>query len=132
MTCVFRLKNYSNPLILKMFDTEKQLINCKYENIKESFQEIFKRFISPFYLPVLSLIACLIIIKSKDDYKYNKYKFGLFFLGVSAIIISEISIKYSSINVFQNIYLVSLPALFFLSIYLYFKIKLKKPNLINP
>ena len=114
-----------------MFKTEKVLINCRIENIADSFQEIFKRIISPLYLLVLSLIACLIIIKSKDDYNYTKYKFGLFMLGVITIIVSEISIKYSTANTLQNIYLLSLPILFFQFNYFYFKIKLRKPNLVK-
>ena len=129
LTCIVRLKYFHNTFLLNMFKTEKVLINCRIENIADSFQEIFKRIISPLYLLVLSLIACLIIIKSKDDYKYTKYKFGLFMFGVITIIVSEISIKYSSANTFQNIYLLSLPILFFLFIYSYFKIKLRKPNL---
>jgi hypothetical protein len=47
------------------------------------------------------------------------------------IIISEISIKYSSSNILENIYLVSLPILLFFFIYIYFKIKLSKPVMIN-
>ena len=72
--------------------------NCKINNISTSFQEIFKRIISPLYLLVLSLIACLIIIKSKDDYKYTKYKFGLFIFGVITIIVSEISINHKHVG----------------------------------
>ena len=74
LSCIVKLKNFHNTFLLNMLDTEKDLINCKIENIASSYQEVLKRFISPFYLFVLSLIACLIIIKSKDDYKYIKYK----------------------------------------------------------
>ena len=100
-------------------------------NIKISFQETFKRIILPFYLPVLTLIASLIIIKSKDDYEFFKYKLVLFVFGVMTIIISEISMRYSSSNILENIYLVSLPILLFFFIYIYFKIKLRKPAMIN-
>ena len=95
------------------------------------FQEIFKRIILPFYLPVLTLIASLIIIKSKDDYEFFKFKFGLFILGVMTIIISEVSIRYSSSNILENIFFVSLPILLFFFIYIYFKVKLRKPVMIN-
>ena len=131
LSCIVKLKNFHNTFLLNMLDTEKDLINCKIENIASSYQEVLKRFISPFYLFVLSLIACLIIIKSKDDYKYIKYKFGLFILGVIAIIISEVSINYSSPNIFQNIYLISLPILLFFFVYVYFQIKIKKSKLIT-
>jgi len=129
--CIINLKNIPSSFIIDKFKTKKKLINCMMNNITISFQETFKRIILPFYLPVLTLIASLIIIKSKDDYEFFKYKVGLFIFGVITIIISEISIKYSSPNIIENIYLVSLPILLFFFIYIYFKIKLRKPLMIN-
>ncbi|MBC8308650.1 MAG: LptF/LptG family permease [Pelagibacterales bacterium] len=131
LACIVRLKNFNNAYISNIFITNKKLNNCIAENLNDTFQEIFKRLISPFYLLTLSLIACLIIIKSKDDYEYFKHKFGLFILGIITIIISEISIKYSSTNTIQNIHIYSLPILFLVIFYLYIKLKLKKPNLIR-
>ena len=131
LACIVRLKNFNNAYISNIFITNKKLNNCVAENLNDTFQEVFKRLISPFYLLTLSLIACLIIIKSKDDYEYFKYKFGLFVLGVITIIISEISIKYSSTSTIQNIHIYSLPMLFLVTFYLYIKLKLKKPNLIR-
>jgi len=126
LACLAKLKNFNNVYISNIFLNNRKLNNCIPENLKDIFQEIFKRLISPFYLMTLSLIACLIIIKSKDDYEYFRHKFGLFILGVITIIISEISIKYSSANIPQNIHIFSLPILFLITIYLYIKFKLKK------
>ncbi len=131
LSCIVRLKNFNNGYISNFFATNKKLNNCIEKNLKDTFQEIFKRLISPFYLLTLCSIACVIIIKSKDDYEFLKHKFVLFVLGVITIIISEISIKYSSTNTLQNIYIFSLPVLFLIIIYFYIKFKLKKPNLIN-
>ena len=131
LACIVRLKNFNNNYISNVFITNKKLNNCVEENLNDTFQEVFKRLISPFYLLTLSLIACLIIIKSKDDYEYFKHKFGLFILGIITIIISEISIKYSSTSIIQNIHIYSLPILFLVTFYLYIKLKLKKPNLIR-
>jgi len=131
LSCIVRLKNFNNGYISNFFATNKKLNNCIEKNLKDTFQEIFKRLISPFYLLTLCSIACVIIIKSKDDYEFLKHKFVLFVLGVITIIISEISIKYSSANTIQNIYIFSLPVLFLIIIYFYIKFKLKKPNLIN-
>ena len=74
LACIVRLKNFNNNFVSNFFTTNKKLNNCIPENLNDSFQEIFKRFVSPLYLLTLSLIACLIIIKSKDDYNYFKYK----------------------------------------------------------
>jgi len=131
IACIVRIKKFSSSFVVNKFKTNKFLINCQLDNIKISFEEIFKRIILPFYLPVLTLIASLIIIKSKDDYEFFKYKFGLFILGVMTIIISEVSIRYSSSNILENIFFVSLPILLFFFIYIYFKVKLRKPVMIN-
>ena len=131
IACIAKLKNFQSSFIINKFKTKKSLINCHMNNIKISFQETFKRIILPFYLPVLTLIASLIIIKSKDDYKFSKYKIGLFIFGVTTIIISEVSMRYSSSSILENIYLVSLPVLLFFFIYIYFKIKLRKSVMIN-
>ena len=131
LACIVNVKNFPSSFIVDKFKTKKNLMNCKIDNMKISFQETFKRIILPFYLPVLTLIASLIVIKSKDDYEFFKYKIGLFIFGVITIIISEISIRYSSSSIIENIYLVSLPILLFFFIYIYFKIKLRKPTMIN-
>ena len=129
--CIVKLKNFPSSFIIDKFKTKKTLMNCRINNIKISFQETLKRIILPFYLPVLTLIASLIIIKSKDDYEFFQYKLCLFIFGVMTIIISEISIRYSSSNILENIFFISIPILLFFFIYIYFKIKLKKPVMIN-
>jgi len=120
----------------KFFDNKKlnfknSRINCNLDNYKDYFQEIFKRIFLPFYLPILSLVACLTIIKSKDDYKFEKYKFILFVIGVIVIIVSELSVRYSGVNIFQNIVLGFMPLLIFLVIYFYFMKKFKTSNVVN-
>ena len=131
IACIHRLKKLPDNFIFDFFKTKKELINCRSKTQTAPFQEITKRFISPFYLIVLSLIASLIIIKSKDEQKYGSYKFIIFILGVVTIIVSEISIKYSSVNFLQNFYIYAIPILFFILIYLYFLISLKKNNLVK-
>ena len=138
LECILKLKKFSSFLIIDKFKTNKFLVKrsayakrCLIDDGTISFQEIFKRIILPFYLPVLTLIASLIIIKTKDDYNFFKFKLGLFIFGVTTIIISEISMRYSSSSILGNIYLIFLPIMLFFFIYIYFKIKLRKPVMIN-
>ena len=37
----------------------KEIENCSIENIDNIFKELYKRFVIPFYIPLLSLISCL-------------------------------------------------------------------------
>jgi len=128
-SCIIFLNDLSNSFIgKKLKKPTGETINCRLNKLNDSFQEFFKRTVLPLYLPILSLIACLIIIKSKDDYDYLRYKFLLFVFGVCTIIISEISIKYSGTQLIQNLLLISLPILLFIFIYGYFIKKFKIPK----
>ncbi len=128
MQCFLNLIKYKN-LITDIIRKENNLKeNCRWDNLERINQELIKRFILPFYLPILSLIACLLITKSKDEFKFNKFTYLLFLLGVIIIIISELSIKYASENYLNNFFLISLPILMFLVIYSYFIFKTKIPK----
>ena len=81
--------------------------------------------IKPFYLPVLILISLLLILTSKENLKYNKNKFSVFFLGFGAIILSESSLGYITNNIIENISILILPIILTLIIYLIFVYKLK-------
>ena len=131
ISCVMLLNNYKIFLIDKKFKKNHDAINCNKRNLKNTYQEIFKRMFLPFYLPVLSLIASLIIIKSKDDYRFSRYKFSLFIIGVSVIIVSELSMRYADESILRNSWLASIPVILFISIYLYFIKKFKLSNFIN-
>ena len=131
ISCVMLLNNYKIFLIDKKFKKNHDEINCNKGNLKNTYQEIFKRMFLPFYLPVLSLIASLIVIRSKDDYNFSRYKFTLFLIGVSVIIVSELSMRYADDNILRNSLLASIPIILFISIYLYFIKKFKISTLIN-
>ena len=102
-----------------------KIINCNKNNPRNVYKEIFKRLISPFYLPVLILISLLLILTSKENLKYNKNKYLIFFLGFGIIILSESSQGYIANNLTKNISIMILPIIIALIVYLIFTIKLK-------
>jgi lipopolysaccharide export system permease protein len=101
------------------------LINCNKDNPKQTYKELFKRLISPFYLPVLTLISLLLILTSKENLRYSKNKYIIFFIGLLVIILSESSLGYISNSLIKNIYISILPVFFVLIVYLIFIYKLK-------
>jgi lipopolysaccharide export system permease protein len=104
----------------------EQYFACNKKNSESMQQELFKRIILPFYLPLLSLIATFIIIKSKDSYNYQKFQFLLFFIGTAIIIISEVSVRYTDINNFSVVlFFAAVPIIFFTIFYLFLLNKLK-------
>ena len=112
MKSIFEKKNYN-------------IINCNKSNPRNIYKTIFKRLINPFYLPVLILISLLFILTSKENIKYNKYKYLIFLFGLGLIILSESSLGYISNNLNKNILILILPIILTLFIYLIFIHKLR-------
>ena len=112
MKSIFEKKNYN-------------IINCNKSNPRNIYKTIFKRLINPFYLPVLILISLLFILTSKENIKYNKYKYLIFLFGLGLIILSECSLGYISNNLNKNILILILPIILTLLIYLIFIHKLR-------
>ena len=80
--------------------------------------------INPFYLPVLILISLMLILNSKENLKYNKNKYLIFFIGFIIIILSESSLGYISDNLIKNISISIVPIILTLLVYLVFIYKL--------
>ena len=97
--------------------------NCTLQNLDNIFKELYKRFIIPFYLPVLILISLLLILKSKENTSYIKFKTFVFLIGFLTIISSESSLRLVKNNFFDNILVLTIP--FIILVYLFFLFKLK-------
>ena len=70
-------------------------------------------------------ISLLLILTSKENLKYNKNKFFIFFLGFGVIILSESSLGYIANNLVKNFSIVILPIILMVMVYLIFIYKLK-------
>ncbi len=92
--------------------------NCKISNIKNIFKEIYKRAVIPLYIPVLVLITFFLVLLSKENSFYNRFKFIIFSTGLIFIIFSEITIRLISDSLLNNIYISLLPLLCFIILYL--------------
>ena len=118
LDCLYKLylnKNYK-------YSTNYLVCSKTAENdIKE---EIFKRIVKPFFIPVIVLIGSLIILFNKDHFNYSKIQYILFFIGFFTLVISEISARYITNNSLQ-IYFLIMPIIFFLISYLYLLFKLR-------
>ena len=101
------------------------ILNCNKNNPRSIYKELFHRLISPFYLPVLILVSLLLILTSKENLKYNKNKFFIFFLGFGLIILSESSLGYINNDFIKNFPIFILPIILTLIVYFIFIYKLK-------
>jgi len=56
-----------------------KIFTCNKEIHDEVTQELIKRIIKPFYIPILVLMNCFLVIKSKFKIVYNNYRNLVFF-----------------------------------------------------
>ena len=106
--------------------------NCSTKNMNNIFKELYKRFVIPLYIPVLSLIPFLIIIISKENSKYQRLKVFTFLIGFFVIVFSEITIRFITNLTSQNFIIAVIPIVFLILFYLFlfnkFNSNLKKIN----
>ena len=119
--CYHNLMNFNILQIDKNFQVE----NCREENINNILKELYKRIVIPLYIPVLILISLLLIIRSKENINYTKYRLFIFLIGLSAIIISEMTIRLINEDFFKNIKIILIPIFSLITLYLVFLVKFK-------
>ncbi len=100
---------------------------CEDRKIKPISQELFKRFIVPLYILILSLISSSLIIKPKKNLYIKYYKFLIFLLGFVIMTISQISFKFISKSINLDLSIILLPILI-IFLYYFFLISKTKFN----
>ena len=101
--------------------------NCGLDNLENIHQVLYSRLIKPFYITFLITISLLLILKSKQDHSFNINKIKIYSLGFVTIIFLELSSKFITINLMQNLFLIILPIFFVFIMYIFF-LKILKTN----
>jgi lipopolysaccharide export system permease protein len=86
--------------------------NCSKKNLRNIYKELYKRFIIPLYIPLLSFVPFLLTLTSKENLNYSRIKIITFMIGLLVIIFSETSIRMISEIVLKNLLFTILPFLF--------------------
>ena len=108
---------------LNLTVTEREF-NCQKSLKKKLIEELYKRIVLPFFIPLLGIISCFIILKSKNNFNYNYFKFKIFFTGIIIIILSQIINNLVSKNFYTFIFSISLPFLLIIVSYFIFNKKI--------
>ena len=104
---------------------QHRYLKCNDKFIKNVKQEFFKRFYKPIYLPLLALISTLLILISKENQYYGRFKITLFIIVFFIIILSEMSLRYISYNQMGLVFFISLPLIVFFLLYVSLFAKLR-------
>ena len=104
-----------------------KLLNCFSNNLeKNSFCEqglkkevipiLNRRIILPFYIPIISLISCLLLTNSKKNPFMNK--FTIFLISFFVLLFAELFIRYTGLNNLVNYIFILFPFMLLPLIYL--------------
>ena len=119
INCYKNIYNKKNVDLSKKINIE----NCRSENLSNILKEFHKRIIIPFYIPVLMLISLLLIVKSKENINYLRYRLLIFVMGLLTIIISEMTLRFVNENFLNNLIISIVPFSLIIILYLLFYYK---------
>ena len=95
------------------------LFNCEMNKLKNFNQELYKRFIKPFYLPILTLVCCFLLTFSKENHNYTLRIIKIFIYVFLILVVSEIFMRYIQSSSIYLLLFLSIPLLFFSMIYIF-------------
>ena len=101
------------------------MFRCERDRLKNLNQEIYKRFIKPFYIPLLALLSCLLLTFSKVQNNFTLKSVKVFLYVFFAIVISETFMRYAEESKVQFIFIMLVPFIFYFLIYNFLIIKIK-------
>mgnify|MGYP001369798314 CR=1 FL=1 len=78
---------------------------CNGRTVKSLSEELYKRSVLPFYTLIISLIASSLVIEPRSKYFMKFHKLNLFLIGISVIILSQLSLKFF-LNSMDILYLI--------------------------
>ena len=102
--------------------------NCNNNYKKEIISNLNRRIIIPFYIPVISLICCMLLIKSKNRLVG---KISVFLYSFILLIFTELAVRYTGIHSVILFAFICAPIILTSLIYLYLTLKFSKISKIS-
>ena len=93
------------------------MFRCEKSRLKNLNQEIYKRFIKPFYIPLLALICCFLLTFSKVQNNFTLNTIKVFLYVFLALVLSETFMRYAEESKSQFIFMMFVPIIFYFLIY---------------
>ena len=87
---------------------------CNQSFLNEIMPTLNRRIVLPFYIPVISLICCLLFLKTEKKYLNN---FNIFLYSFCILLFAELSVRFTGINVITQILFITLPIILMVIVY---------------
>jgi len=91
---------------------------CQSRPLVDISEELYKRFILPFYTIIIALIGASLIIEPKSIYFAKYHKLNIFLIGSFIIILSQISLKFILTSLSMTILILVLPIILIMIFYI--------------
>ena len=93
---------------------------CNQSFLNEIVPTLNRRIVLPFYIPVISLICCLLFLKTEKKYLNN---FNIFLYSFCLLLFAELSVRFTGINVITQILFITLPIILMVIVYSFILLK---------
>ena len=87
-------------LYVKNCIQSKNIAN-KEQHLRQNKIEFNRRFGMPFFIPLVALISCFLLLSRNEKEKSGFYKYIFFFIGFALLVSSEISVRYSGTSMYH-------------------------------
>ena len=94
------------------------LFSCEIDKLKNFNQELYKRFVKPFYLPILTLVCCFLLTFSKENHNHTLRTIKVFIYVFLILVVSEVFMRYIQDSFIYLILFLVTPIIFFSLIYI--------------
>mgnify|MGYP001179040744 FL=1 len=122
-----RLKNFELAYVTESKYSESLFV-CNVDSINAIFKEVYRRAVLPFYIFFITLIASTLALIDRNNISYNKFKISLFIVGIVFVILSEISNSYAFYFSSYNNFLLAMPILSLIFLYILIFLNLKQKS----
>lgn len=99
--------------------------NCQINFLTHLKKELLKRIYLPIYIILIGLTGSLLILRSKDSHNYSSFKIKIFLMGIVFLVISDISLNFSTNSSLYTLMFLIIPIISFFIIYQILILKLK-------
>ena len=96
----------------------EKILNCKKDSKDEIITVLNRRFILPFYIPVVALMCSFLLIKVKRRKNYFLNKYTIFIFSFIILLYSELIIRYTGISKVIGLLFILSPVFFIPLIYI--------------
>ena len=119
----------SFDLIRCMREFSKTIINCKEDAKDEIVTILNRRFLLPFYIPIIALVCSFLLIKTQTKKNFFINKYNVFLLSFFVLLYSELIIRFTGISEIISILFIVSPFILIPMLYLLLIMKFNRETI---